>query len=131
MWLAALDGRVPKRRIVRVPVGRWSAKILGAAALTTEQRRARSIAVANARTRRTDSRAITRAITSHDEGAAVCVGLYAARSPEVGRVLPKGRGKPRLDIRPLPEGADLSEYAGIRPETLDAWRRMPKGREKR
>lgn len=86
MWLAAIADVVPKRRIVRVQVGRWSAKILGACALTTERRRSLSLMYANAEADR-------RLITSHDEAAAVCIGRYGVRCPEVGRVLPKGRTK--------------------------------------
>lgn len=96
MWLASLDGMVPKRRIVRVQVGRWSAKILGSCALSTAQRRQRSVAVAGASLLRAGWPARTLSSVpewSHDEAAAVCIGLWASHAAEVGRVLPKGRAK--------------------------------------
>lgn len=84
-WLAALaEAKVPSRRIVRVNVGRWSAKLLGAMALTTEQRQARSVAVARAR---------FGLDVTHDEAAALLMATWGSRAAEVGRVLPKGRAK--------------------------------------
>ncbi|MCC6649097.1 MAG: hypothetical protein IT374_26450 [Polyangiaceae bacterium] len=84
LWRESLaESGIPKRRVVRVHVGRWSAAILGGAALTTEQRRARSIARARHETARES--------IDHDEAAAICIGIYASRSPEVAKVLPKRR----------------------------------------
>ena len=85
MWLVAInDAAIPKRRIVRVQVGQWSAAILGNRQLKTEARRARSIALAKSRFGR---------VASHDEAAAICVGLWASHAPEVGKALPKRRAQ--------------------------------------
>lgn len=80
-WLAALDeAGIPRRRIVRVNVGKWSAKLLGSMALTTEQRQARSIAVAKAR---------FGLDVTHDEAAALLMAAWASRAGEVANVLPR------------------------------------------
>ena len=126
MWLTAIADVVPKRRIVRVQVGRWSAKILGSCALTTEARRARSVAVARART--------GLAITSHDEAAAVCLGLYAVRCPEVGRVLPKRRAPMRClrcDGTGRIVSLDMSSCDDVTCDACGATGNLPKGRTKR
>lgn len=87
-WREALaEAKVPKRRIVRAQMARWSAKVLGSAFLTTEARRARSLVVANARF------GLALGPDDHDVAAALCLGIYATHAAEVGAVLPKGRAK--------------------------------------
>lgn len=76
---------VPKRRIISCPMGRWSARILGRAALKTEERHRLSIAIAQARYRRPAN------AEDHDEAAALCIGTWAANAAEVHAVLPRRR----------------------------------------
>lgn len=79
LWLAELQRLdVPERRIVRVDTGTWGQAVLGRSRMTTEQRRAAS---------RLRARAVLGRDVTHDEAAALCIGLWALRSEKVAKAI--------------------------------------------
>lgn len=81
-WLAALDGRVPKRRIVRVYSQTWRAAIIGGRQRSTEAWKESACRVAFVR---------WGVVLGPDAAEAACIAAWGARAGEVGAALPKSR----------------------------------------
>lgn len=103
MWLAAIETelQIPKKRVLRVAQGRWKAKVLGRASMAHKQAVATMASVA--------VRAGAKAGAVEDVYAAVCIGIWAARSGEVGAVLPRPRA-PRM-VKPRASSAQKGRAA--------------------
>lgn len=73
-------------RIVRVHVGTWRARVLGNGGLSQKAARTEESKTANALCG-------SRAVTGHDEAAAICIGQWAVREQRVFDVLTKRQQK--------------------------------------
>lgn len=80
-WLAEIERLdVPAKRILRVDTGTWGQAVLGRSRLTTEQRRVASMLRA---------RAVLGRDVTHDEAAALCIGLWALRAEATAKAIGK------------------------------------------